>query len=133
MSELCPLGHLYPSFHMSVTEGCFRGNTIPVLQPAVLGWRGAVGGEEEPVVGSQQHIGVGDSSEVVGSTNITANSDTGRVCPLRHPFNKLLSTSIVQALPSTNHLANPSSQSQQTHSHAVLSLCIRSWTVMGFT
>ena len=108
---------------MSVTEGCFRGNTILVLQPAVMGWRGAVGGDEELVVGgSQQHIGVGESSEDVRSTNITANSDTGRVCPLRHSFNKLLSTPIVQALPSMNLLAHLSPQSQQTHSPAVLSL-----------
>ena len=81
---------------MSGTEGCFWGNTVPTLQPAVMGWRGALGGDKEPVVGSQQHIGVGESSEDVGSTNVTANSDTGRVCPLRHSFNKLLSTPIVQ-------------------------------------
>lgn len=95
-SELCPLGHSSPSSHMSVTEGCFWGNTIPMLQPAVMGWRGAVGGDKEAVAGSQQHIGVGESSEDVGSTNVTANSDTGWVCPLRHSFNKLLSTPIVQ-------------------------------------
>lgn len=74
----------YTSSHMSVTEGN-SGNTIPVLQPAVVGWR-SCWGEEEPIVGPQQHIGVSDSSEVVGSTNITANRDTGRVCALRHPF-----------------------------------------------
>lgn len=123
----------YTQFSHVSDRGLLPGKHNPCTAACSGGLEGSCWGEEEPIVGPQQHIGVGDSSEVVGSTNITANRDTGRVCALRHPFTKLLSTPIVQALPSTNHLANPSSQSQQTHSPAVLSLCIRSWTVMGFT